>query len=116
MTQDKDKSTPPRPSTVELLSEQCNRLKYGQCSTRRCLVRGGYAGAPVNYDIATCEIFEAVSVVNQCKEALRSAKRLCDNINEFGRATDQEFHDEAEAKIKDALSALEQAQGESTNG
>lgn len=37
------------------------------------------------------------------REALNSAKRLCDNINEFGHVTDQEIIDAAEAKIRSAL-------------
>ncbi len=41
------------------LKEQCSRLLHGQCSTRRCLVRGGYGGkGPVNLDGATCEPYE----------------------------------------------------------
>lgn len=40
-------------------------------------------------------------------EALLSAKRLCDNINEFGHVTDQEFHDAADTKIRAVLSSLQ---------
>lgn len=41
------------------------------------------------------------------RRALEAAKRLCDNINEFGRVTDQEFHDHAETLIREALSLPE---------
>jgi hypothetical protein len=43
------------------LKEQCGRLMYGQCTTARCLKRGGYKG-PEDYDAAvaraTCEPYE----------------------------------------------------------
>lgn len=44
------------------------------------------------------------SALLKCEEALRAAKQLCDNINEFGHVTDQEYHDAAEAQISSALS------------
>lgn len=37
------------------------------------------------------------------REALRSAKRLCDNIDEFGCVTDEEFYSVAERQIRAAL-------------
>lgn len=41
------------------LKPQCSRLIYGQCSTRKCLVRGGWKPGPAtNYDLATCEPYE----------------------------------------------------------
>jgi hypothetical protein len=43
----------------DLLTDQCQRLKHGQCSTRGCLIRGGWTSGPVDYQIATCEAFEA---------------------------------------------------------
>jgi hypothetical protein len=43
----------------EWLKPQCSRLLYGQCSTLRCLKRGGYVRpGPVDYNIATCEPYE----------------------------------------------------------
>ena len=50
------------PSAVALMREQCNRYGVGGfCSTRACLMRGGYGGrGPVNYGLATCEHHEAV--------------------------------------------------------
>ena len=47
-----------KPDIPDWLNEQCSRLKYGQCTTRRCLVRGGYTGPPASPDIATCEAYE----------------------------------------------------------
>ena len=45
------------------LRNQCNKLKYGRCSMRACLYRGGYRGEGsdllfVERGIATCEPYE----------------------------------------------------------
>lgn len=38
---------------------ECNRSTNGVCSTRSCLIRGGWKpGDAVDYDVATCEIRE----------------------------------------------------------
>lgn len=48
-----------KPDIKDWLTEECGRLKNGQCMTRCCLVRGGYTGAgAVDYDAATCEAYE----------------------------------------------------------
>lgn len=51
----------------EWLKEQCNRLKNGVCTTRACLVRGGWKpGAPaLESDPATCP---ALEIHNELKE------------------------------------------------
>lgn len=51
------------PTSIDLLKEQCNRYVNGQCALRKCLVRGGYVGPPVNYDAATCEFHDAVKAI-----------------------------------------------------
>lgn len=58
-------ATPPASVVVELkkdiqpwLKEQCSRLMYGQCTTSRCLKRGGYTGGGYSASIATCEAYE----------------------------------------------------------
>ena len=57
-----------RPST-KWIEEQCNRILYGQCSTRGCLVRGGYDGkGPVDLSIATCEAREVMEYILQLEE------------------------------------------------
>lgn len=56
-----EKISPTNSTMVEYFQSQCNRYVNGQCSTRACLVRGGYRGSePVNYDLATCAYHEAV--------------------------------------------------------
>mgnify|MGYP001604964222 CR=1 FL=1 len=55
------------PTSVELLRERCNRLVRGQCSTRSCLVAGGWVVGEVNYDKATCEYREAVMAIETCE-------------------------------------------------
>lgn len=58
----------PRPDT-SWITEQCSRLLYGQCSTRQCLVRGGYNGrGPVDLSIATCEVREIMEYILQLEE------------------------------------------------
>ena len=41
------------------LADDCSRMSHGQCTTRRCAVRGGYSGGG-SWDIetATCETYE----------------------------------------------------------
>lgn len=41
----------------EFLKSQCNRYVNGYCSTRKCLVRGGWK-VGMNQDVATCESHE----------------------------------------------------------
>ena len=49
---------------AEHWEERCNRTTNGFCSTRRCLVRGGYCGSgPVDYSIATCEEYETAAAL-----------------------------------------------------
>lgn len=55
------------------LRSQCSRLRYKQCATRRCLIRGGYGGSgAVDLNIATCEAKEAYQLIGQIA-ALREA-------------------------------------------
>lgn len=49
---------------VQWLKDQCNRYTNGRCTTRRCLVRGGYIGPPADYNIATCEPHEITVALN----------------------------------------------------
>lgn len=55
------------PSTMDYLRSQCSRFISGQCTTLRCIRRGGYSGSGgYNPEIATCEYWEAVAAVNFC--------------------------------------------------
>jgi hypothetical protein len=49
------------------------------------------------------EIRELEAKVERLEAALISARRVCENINEFGYITDQEIHDHAETAIRKAL-------------
>ena len=49
-------------------------------------------------------IVKACNAYPELVKALKAAKRLCDNINEFGQVTDQVFYDAAEDAIRAALS------------
>ena len=41
--------------------------------------------------------------IERLRVALISARRVCENINEFGYVTDLEIHDHAETAIRKAL-------------
>jgi hypothetical protein len=47
-----------KPEHEKFLTEQCNRLKNGQCTTLSCLKRGGYPEKGKTVDVATCEAYE----------------------------------------------------------
>lgn len=44
----------------QFLTENCNRLKYGECHTLGCLRRGNYekGKTPTDYSKATCVPYE----------------------------------------------------------
>lgn len=45
-------------------SADCSKLIFGRCSTRRCMVRGGWkAGDSVMFDASTCEALETVNAL-----------------------------------------------------
>ena len=54
-------------------------------------------------------IVKAVNSHDDLVAALRNAKWLCDNINEFGQCTDSEGFDAADMAIRAALAKLEAA-------
>lgn len=68
-----------KPEAVARLIEHhrldCSRMVHGRCSTRRCLVRGGWvAGDGTGYDKATCEALETCRALEAAAEitALRA--------------------------------------------
>lgn len=67
-------TTEPKHTPQEWLKEQCNRYVHGQCTTRGCLVRGGYepGSARVDYSVATCEAHETLILLAD-NERLREA-------------------------------------------
>lgn len=62
------------PKSVEMktkddLMSECNRYANGICTTRACLVRGGWKpGEPVNYEISVCDAHEIISLRDKCRE------------------------------------------------
>ena len=53
------------------LASQCNRHINGLCQTLVCLQRGGYKSGeegPIDYDIATCEPYELLTLLDEQKE------------------------------------------------
>ena len=55
------------------IEEQCSRIRYGQCSTRGCLIRGGYNGkGPVDLSIATCEAREVIEYILHLEETRKT--------------------------------------------
>ena len=68
------KATVGRPD-VDWLSETCSQLKYGECRTRRCLLRGGYSGTG-GFDpkIATCEEKELLTYIGRLEAVVKAAR------------------------------------------
>lgn len=68
----------------KLLSNQCNRYVNGFCASLKCLNRGGYdrtnikLDKPPDYNLATCEIHEAILQIKDLKEEI---KELTSRIN-----------------------------------
>jgi len=56
-----------------------------------------------------------VAVPREVVRALRAAKALCDNINEFGKITDGEIYDHADEAIRQALSAIPSPGGDGSS-
>lgn len=48
-------------TTIEWLKDQCNKHSCGTCSSRYCLVRGGYESGDPDYSVSTCHANEAIS-------------------------------------------------------
>ena len=49
---------------MDWLKETCSQLRYGECRTRRCLLRGGYSGTGgFDPQIATCEEKEVLAYI-----------------------------------------------------
>jgi hypothetical protein len=61
-----------KPEHEKFLTEQCNRLKNGQCSTLRCLKRGGYPEKGKTHELATCEAYEIYLLLKE-KDAKETA-------------------------------------------
>ena len=56
---------------------ECNRYTNGMCSTRSCLIRGGWKqGDAVDYDLATCETRD----IRRTIEALEGEVRRLNNL------------------------------------
>lgn len=54
----------------------CSRMVHGQCSTRRCLVRGGWeAGDGSGYSKATCEALETCRALEALERAAPPARQ-----------------------------------------
>lgn len=70
------------------ISQGCNRLMYGQCTTLACLKRGGYklGDAPVDINVSTCTEFQAVKALShregaQCRLKLEFLVRKLRAVN-----------------------------------
>ena len=61
---------------IEYHYPDCSKLQYGTCSTRSCLVRGGWkSGEDVNYDLATCAHLETVHALRRLR-AIEEASEM----------------------------------------
>lgn len=59
---------------VAYVTENCMRLKHGECHTRRCLTRGGYKSGPYDASIATCEEYEIATALTDQREMISRLK------------------------------------------
>lgn len=56
-----------------LPNTNCNRLVNGVCSTRKCLVEGGWQPSSLaDYDLATCPDYRARQAIKFFDEALEN--------------------------------------------
>jgi len=55
---------PVQADVIDGLKESCNRYTNGECTTRRCLVRGGWESGPPDYSTATCEDHETIQALS----------------------------------------------------
>lgn len=81
-------------SAFDLLTEQCNRRVNGQCTLRKCIVRGGWSGNRADYDEAvsqaTCEYHEAAQALEEIT-TLRSQVETLRGALEF-YANPENYH------------------------
>ncbi|NBW15810.1 MAG: hypothetical protein EBR82_48270 [Caulobacteraceae bacterium] len=71
---------------AEYWRNECSRLMYGSCQTLACLKRGGWVrGDPVDYDMATCETFQACNIDRAAAARLRELEAA---VEPFAKAAD----------------------------
>ena len=88
----------------------CMRMLHGQCSTRRCLVRGGWTpGDASGYSKATCEALETCRVLETLEAQLGghalTAKEATANL--LRASASEAAREAAEAKAARLEEALE---------
>lgn len=66
---------------------ECNRYTNGMCSTRSCLVRGGWKqGDAVDYDLATCETRDIRKTIEALEAEVAAYSKLVEKEAAFGIA------------------------------
>lgn len=92
--------------TDEAIKVDCNRYHNGHCSTRACLIRGGWNQGD-DYDKslanATCDAHEIITLRDRIKiaiEALEECRRFCNEFDYEPTYNDIENIDKALAKIR----------------
>ncbi|HDZ37134.1 MAG TPA: hypothetical protein ENH62_02415 [Marinobacter sp.] len=72
---------------MDWLKETCSQLRYGECRTRRCLLRGGYSGTGgFDPQIATCEEKEVLAYIKALEAALRiGLQHALDNDDDIAK-------------------------------
>lgn len=66
-----------KPDVHTWLKESCSRLVHGQCTTARCIERGGWTGGKYDPSIATCEAYEAYNALSRLPCRRRSQDEPC---------------------------------------
>lgn len=74
---------------AEYWRNECSRLMYGSCQTLACLKRGGWVrGDPVDYDMATCETFQACNIDRAAAARLRELEAALEPFAKMARDMD----------------------------
>jgi hypothetical protein len=59
--------------TIQDEDNWCQRLRYGRCVLRKCIVEGGWQSGPFNADISTCARFRLEAAILRAKETNNDA-------------------------------------------
>lgn len=74
-----------RAQMIEVVKENCQFLTYGACTTRACLVRGGYQEGPIAGFTPTCPYRQIVdtdaALRTQLDRSMRVQELLAANVN-----------------------------------
>lgn len=84
---------------------ECNRYTNGMCSTRSCLIRGGWKqGDAVDYDLATCETRDIRKTIEALEAEVAALEAVADTSREKWAALVQREQKRAE-RLREAITS-----------